>query len=358
MNILHIISAPASGGAEVYVKDLAKFMSSAGHNVHIAFVGHASDIGRSQDYENNFIRELEQSGVKTYVIGNSCRKKPWLGAYRVNRYVKTRKIDIIHTHLAYAIAFSTLAQVPTIYTHHQADPRWNKLLYKLFNQFIDEYIGISNICSDLLSNATGRRINTIFNAVNENKFANYQRERFFQSHIDIAMVGRLDPQKDYPNLLYALSLLPKNIISKLKVRIAGEGDCEQQILSLIDSMHLNNTVELSGVVTNIPEFLYNSDLFLMSSKYEGLPIALLEATISGLPSIVTDVGGCSEVIEQSQNGIIVPPNNPKALANAIEKFFTNRKLLNQLSINSLNNCSQYSIAYSAKHHIELYEKLL
>lgn len=55
MNILHVISAPASGGPEVYVKDLAKYLASKGHNLHVAFLSSAKDVGRNERYEESFI---------------------------------------------------------------------------------------------------------------------------------------------------------------------------------------------------------------------------------------------------------------------------------------------------------------
>lgn len=65
MNILHIISALASGGAEVYVKDLAKYLSSQGHNLHVAFLSSEKDAGRDTKYEKYFLDDLKSTGVQT-----------------------------------------------------------------------------------------------------------------------------------------------------------------------------------------------------------------------------------------------------------------------------------------------------
>lgn len=360
MNILQIISAPASGGAEVYVKDLAKYLSSQGHNLHVAFLSSAHDAGRDTKYEEYFLNDLKSSGVQTYIIGNETRKKPWLGIIRLQKYIKKNGIEICHTHLAYGIIFSAFLDIPVIYTHHTIEPRWGKVTYTIFNRIVDKYVGISEKCALALTKYTGREIATIFNAVSEDKFKSLIRQRKLENIMNVSMVGRLVAEKDYFNILEALTLLDANTLRKVKLRIAGEGSSEykKEILSFIDQKGLNKNVELLGVVNNIPKFLYESDVFVMSSSSEGLPIALIEATLSGLPSIVTDVGGCSEVIKKSKNGIVVPPNNPNALAGAIERLFTERKLLNTFSKNSLNNCSQYSIAHSAKLHLKLYERLL
>lgn len=360
MNILHIISSPASGGAEVYVKDLAKCLSSHGHNLHIAFLSSASDIGRDIVYEDNFLRDLKLSGVNTYIIGNETRKKPWLGMLRIKKYISDHNIDICHTHLAYGVFFSILLNIPVVYTHHTISPRWGILTYSLFNKIIDQYIGISRTCAIALSQYTGRKVNTIMNAVSDDKFRGYIRERKIEQVITIAMVGRLNIHKDYLNMLQALSILDNSYGTRIRVLIAGEGDLDykRKLNNFIEKNKLKNIVSFVGVKENIPEFLFGADIFLMSSSTEGLPIALVEATLSGLPCIVTDVGGCAEVIENSKNGIVVSPGNPQALADAIFRLVSEPMLIEEYSKNAIHNSSQYSISKAAQLHLDLYSKML
>lgn len=360
MNILHIISSPASGGAEVYVKDLAKYLASQGHNLHIAFLSNASDIGRDSIYEENFLNDLKSSGINIFIIGNETRKKPWLGMLRIKQYISEHNIDICHTHLAFGILFTTLSSVPVVYTHHSMEPRWGKFLYQVFNRLVDEYVGISNKCAKALESYTMRNINTIPNAVSEEKFIGYKRARVPNDVINIVMVGRLTVQKDYMNMLRALNVLDEKLRSNLRVKIAGEGEInyKSQLLEYINKNNLNEVVAFVGVQTNIPEFLYKADIFLMSSAWEGLPIALTEATVSGLPCIVTDVGGCAEVIVNSGNGIVVAPQNPQDLAEAITSLVNQPNLIEQYSRNALHNSAQYSISKAAQLHLHLYSKML
>ncbi len=360
MNILHIISSPASGGAEVYVKDLAKCLASQGHNLHIAFLSSASDIGRDIVYEDNFLSDLKLSGINTYFIGNETRKKPWIGVLRIKKYISDYNIDICHTHLAYGVFFSILLNIPVIYTHHTISPRWGILTYSLFNKIINQYIGISRTCAIALSKYTGRKVNTIMNAVSDDKFRGYIRERKIEQVITIAMVGRLNIHKDYLNMLQALSILDNSYKTRIRVLIAGEGDLsyKRKLNDFIEKNKLKNIVSFVGVKENIPEFLFGADVFLMSSSTEGLPIALVEATLSGLPCIVTDVGGCAEVIENSKNGIVVSPGNPQALADAICRLVSEPRLIEEYSKNAIHNASQYSISKAAQLHLDLYSKIL
>lgn len=359
MNILHVISVPASGGAEVYVKDLTKYLAKQ-HSVHVAFLSSAIDANRDTEYEADFLNDLKLSGVSSYIIGNETRKKPWLGALRIRAYIKKHNIDIIHTHLAYGIMFSALSRVPVVYTHHSIEPRWGKLTYKVFNELVDEYVGISKICAAALSKYTGKEVNTIANAVALDKFKGYVRTRIPNDHVNIAMVGRLTAAKDYLNMLQALTLLNKNIKEQISVLIAGEGeqDYKNELLKYIDKHSLQDIVQLIGVTSDIPQFLYDADLFVMSSSNEGLPIALTEAAISGLPCIVTNVGGCSEVVEKSKNGMIVEAHNSQALANKITELVADKSLIKQLSQNAVDSADQYSISRAADLHISLYNSMI
>ena len=359
MNILHIISAPASGGAEVYVKDLAKFLSQEGHTLHIIFLSSAADGNKDLIYEKSFLNDLKKSDVRTYTIGDETRKKPWLGILRVRNYVIKNNIDICHTHLAYGIVFSSLLKIPVVYTHHIITPRWGKMIYMLFNSLVDEYVGISEICATALREYTGREVTTITNAVAEKKFDGYIRKRELKDTVVIAMVGRLYIQKDYMTMLHALTLIDKDIRKKLRVLIAGEGDnvYKHELIQYVEKNGLHEIVEFVGVKENIPEFFYEADFFLMSSAWEGLPIALIEAAISGLPCIVTDVGGCSEVIVKSSNGVVVPHKRPQKIADEIIRFVTDKKVIEQYSANALDNSHKYSISTAAKLHLHLYSVL-
>ncbi|MCP4407268.1 MAG: glycosyltransferase family 4 protein, partial [Gammaproteobacteria bacterium] len=121
---------------------------------------------------------------------------------------------------------------------------------------------------------------------------------------------------------------------------------------------LAETVLLLGNRSDIPDILGQSHLFLMSSAWEGLPISLIEATLSGLPCIVTDVGGCSEVIDTCQNGVVVESGNPQALADAITRILSNPDLYSKLSANALARSGAFTIGAACSGHIRLYQELL
>ena len=360
MRILHIISSPAAGGAEIYIKDLAKALTQKGLTIYIGFLNRASDFGRSIEFEKNFLSELSEAGIKYFFIGNQARKNPLSGMLRVRKYCREHNIDIYHSHLKFGIIFGVSLKIPRIYTHHNIVPEVSMYLYNVFNLFVESYVGISPVCADKLAQYTGRSVTTIMNGVDQTKLFPYLSQRNSGAAlIQCIAVGRIQPQKNYKLLIEALRLVPADISKLLRVFIAGEGPAEltKELEDLIAHYGLSNTVSLLGNRSDIPQLLGKSQVFLMTSAWEGLPIALIEATLSGLPCIVTNVGGCSEVINACQNGFVVDPNNPEAFADAICEVVETPDLLAKLSSNALNNSVEFTIDHAADGHIALYRSL-
>jgi glycosyltransferase involved in cell wall biosynthesis len=129
-------------------------------------------------------------------------------------------------------------------------------------------------------------------------------------------VGRLDKPKDYPTLLRAFSHLCRASDHTL-LWIAGEGPLREALQHLTCDLNLQHRVRFWGLRTDMPNLLNAADAFVMSSSWEGLPNALIEAQACGLPAVVTNVGGNAEVVVQEETGFIVPPQNPDALAEAM-----------------------------------------
>lgn len=360
MRFLHLISSPSAGGAEVYVKDLAKELVRLGHRPFIGFLNRSGDIGRDEEYESRFIRELEVARIPYFVVGYECRRNPILGAVRVRRFCSAHGIEIYHSHLHYALVFGALLRIPHVHTHHNINPDSSPLMYGLYNRLVDSYIGISELCAQALSKYTGRAVTEIFNAVDRSKLKQAKvPRRGPESRLECIAVGRIQAQKNFALLVDALSLLPTEIRSLMHVSIAGEGPpAEVSALKLaVGRAGLSETITLLGNRDDVPELLAKSHLFLMSSAFEGLPISLLEASVTGLPFIATDVGGCREVAEKCGNGVIVPPGDARALASAIEALVSDRDKLRVLAENAQANSAFFGIERAAKEHLELYSRV-
>lgn len=358
MRILHVISAPASGGAEVYVKDLVIELKKSGENVAIAFLNHSIDVGRSQEYENLFLSELDAASVPYFFIGYDARKKPWLGMLRINKYIKENNIDLYHTHLPYGVVFALFIKIPCVYTHHTITARMSPLQYFIFNRIINAYVGISKKCSTMLTEYTGKNVTTITNGVCFSKIKKRVPSERANEVVSAIAVGRIQLQKNYKYMVDAVSRLPQDLLNKFSLKIAGEGPDKDELLSYIKLKELDEVITLLGNRSDIPDLLSKSDVFLMSSSYEGLPIALIEAAAAGLPCLVTDVGGCSEVIESCENGFYIKVDDFEGYLEKLIKLISDKKLRNKLSQSALEKSHVFSIENSANEHLALYNKVL
>lgn len=138
----------------------------------------------------------------------------------------------------------------------------------------------------------------------------------------VATAGRLIEQKNQKVLIDAMAQVHK-AYPEVKCRIYGEGSLWQVLQTQIDSLSLTDTVTLEGNVKDIHARLAQCGIFALTSDFEGLSNALIEAMMVGLPCITTDYPGARELITDGENGLVVPMNDADALAEAILKLIKN-----------------------------------
>jgi glycosyltransferase involved in cell wall biosynthesis len=127
------------------------------------------------------------------------------------------------------------------------------------------------------------------------------------------IVGRLDPVKDHAALLRATRRVV-DLMPGFRLDIVGDGPCRRDLEALCDALGLTGQVTFHGYHANVAPFLSAADFFVLSSISEGVSLALLEAMATGLPAVVTDVGGNREVVVPGETGYLVPPRAPDVLA--------------------------------------------
>jgi len=130
-------------------------------------------------------------------------------------------------------------------------------------------------------------------------------------------VGRMEPAKDFPTMIAAFAKVAQSH-PQATLLIAGRGACEPDIRSAIQRHGLGDRVRLLGIRTDVHALMNAADAYVMSSQWEGMPLVLQEAAAVGLPIVTTDVGGTAEVVVADESGLIVPPQDPHALASAMD----------------------------------------
>lgn len=159
----------------------------------------------------------------------------------------------------------------------------------------------------------------------------------------IVAVGRLHPQKNFRMLIKAFSIIVDKF-PEYNLCIYGQGNEYENLLNEVSELKIEGKVHFMGFVHNVHQQILSAEIFAMSSDYEGIPNALLEAMALGVPCVSTDClgGGARLLIKNKENGILVPRNDAKAMANAIIELIENKELREKLSSNACRVRDDYS----------------
>ena len=156
----------------------------------------------------------------------------------------------------------------------------------------------------------------------------------------VVTAGRLAAQKNHKMLMNAMEILRREI-PEAKCTIYGEGELRQELERYVREKGLENTVFLPGHALDIHEKIADASVFVLTSEYEGLPNALIEAMMLGIPCITTDYPGSEEVMEDGVTGLIVPRGDAEALARKLIALALNRELGEALGEKARQEAEKY-----------------
>ena len=190
----------------------------------------------------------------------------------------------------------------------------------------------------ILKIAPEANIVVINNAV---AFPNIENKRTCENRTFL-FLGALIKRKGVADLLAAVNQMKKQGISKFRVLIAGSGEEEQQLKDYVKINGLQNHVFFRGWITKEqkPELLQKSDVLVLPSYNEGLPIAILEAMSYGLPIISTKVGSIAEAVKENENGFLIEPGDVDALTCAMTNLISDSALWKKESNRSREICQK------------------
>ncbi|MEK7636608.1 MAG: glycosyltransferase family 4 protein [Patescibacteria group bacterium] len=168
------------------------------------------------------------------------------------------------------------------------------------------------------------------------------------------VIAELTRNKGIPYLVQALILLKYRGV-QFSCALIGDGEEMETIRRMITENNLTNEVTLLGWIDNGSKYLKAFDAFVLPSIKEGLPYVLLEALAAEIPIVATTIGGIPDIIENGQNGILVPEKNPKALADALQKIARDANFQTQCSKNATKKFASFSFEAMLKKTVELYD---
>lgn len=175
------------------------------------------------------------------------------------------------------------------------------------------------------------------------------------SGIEVVSAARLEAQKNIPLLIDAFAPVAQ-AHSEARLRIFGEGKLRAELQSHIDELGLSDAVTLEGFVSDIHERVAKGSMFVMSSDFEGMPNALLEAMAIGMPVISVDcpIGGPRMMIEHDVSGVLVPRGDVEAMSAQIQRLIDFPAVARALAANAAQARDRYSI----EHVVDSWERLI
>lgn len=296
-----------------------------------------------------------------------------LAGYRVARLCKTSNYAIIHAHSAHALAIGLWAKLfyrnLILVAARRVDfsIRKNRLsIYKYNNPYLDRIVSISDRIREVMlrDGIPEEKLVTIHSGIDIHKFDGISPDPAFrknwgipQDHVIVGTVAAIVGHKDYPNLLKAARIVAEQY-EKVTFMAVGNGENEADVLALARKLGLKDRFIFCGYQKEVGLFLKQFDIFVLASRMEGLGTSVLDAQAAGLPVVGTRAGGIPEMIYHEGNGILVPPRNPQALAEALNDLIKHRKKREELAARALKTVRRFDIRHTVSKTVALYRDLL
>jgi glycosyltransferase involved in cell wall biosynthesis len=187
---------------------------------------------------------------------------------------------------------------------------------------------------------------------------NFRKELGIDKNAKIVVtIGPFKPQKNLGDFINAAAIAAESV-ENIVFLIVGDGEQRGKLESMIKNLNLKNKVILLGWRTDIAEILTASDVFVLTSLWEGLPCTILEAMCCLKPVIANAVDGIKEIISENQTGFLIEPCNYKSTAEKIVYLLTNEPILKKMGQNAKNSIGQeFNIDHTVKQHEKLYLQL-
>ncbi|GAB4554281.1 MAG: glycosyltransferase [Geothermobacteraceae bacterium] len=357
--VLHIVLGLNTGGLEKFVSDLVRLQNKT---VMPEILCLSAGNGGSEF--------LPDAPVTRW--GNREGVRPAL-AFKIARHVRAKGFHLVHTHNPsphlYGAVAGRLAGVPVVHTKHGRNyPKNNRKVWlnRIATLCSDRIVAVSrdaeNVCRDV-EKVPERKLRTILNGIDIDTFIPL-RSGLLRSALGcgadtplVGIVARLSPEKQHSLLLDAFQFLHKNQ-GDCRLVVIGDGVLRGELERLARNRGLSGRVFFLGNRSDVADLIPDLDVFVLSSRTEGISLTLLEAMSCELPVVATDVGGNPEVVVDGVTGYIVP-QDAQVMADRIEDLIRNPEKRKQMGKAGRQRVVEhFSIQRAADQYYELYREVL
>jgi glycosyltransferase involved in cell wall biosynthesis len=322
----------------------------------------------------SFVEELQEIGVSVNSLGIT-RKNPGAiikGYLKMVRMLRLLRPHILHCHMVHANLLGRTARlscnapvlISTVHNIYEGG-RIREIAYRITDPLTDLTTFVSGAAAERYVGIGAVSKNkpwvVVPNGVDMNEFipnpemrASLRRNLGIDDRFVWLAVGRLEEQKNYPNVIRAFAEVIQGY-PNAALLIVGDGNLRSELELLTERLGLNNSIHFLGVRRDVPGLMNAADAHVLSSDWEGMPMVLLEASASGLPIIATDVGGNREIVLDGNSGILVAPRDSDALSNAMRRMIS----LPVIELRRMGEAGRNQVKqqYDIEHVVDVWEGL-
>lgn len=325
IRVVHTVLSLDVGGLERMVLDLVREGTRLGQQVSVACLERRGTLAPA----------VEAMGARVVCVDKPAGLRP--GAIgRLAMAFRELRPDVVHTHQVGALAYAGPAALavggPVVHTEHgkhYASRARTRLLGRLAGRFVARFLCVS---SDIAAEAEAcrivprRKIGVVANGVDTARFATRSGRESTRAELGIApeaivvgTVGRLNEVKRQDRLIRAFARVHATSPTA-RLLLVGDGVLMADLRRLAADLNIESGVHFAGYQTEPERFLGAMDLFALTSRSEGMPLAILEAWAAGVPVVASRVGGIPEMIADGQTGLLFDPEDENALVASIHRL--------------------------------------
>ena len=348
VRVLHVINRADHGGAEVYAVKLIKGLSK-GIDHFVAYAGGGGILDRFQALPVDLF--LMSSSTLTFRL-------PFQGfaaVFRLIRYVRAHRIDVIHAHLFEAYVWSSLVSVVTgiplvrtVVSSRRDAPVWTRPIEWVASTVTKKIICFSSASRREMVDygITASKVQVIPNGVDRQAVGDVSEARRDKARQEIGdicrpiigTVGRLNWHKNQALMLRSAAMVISQVGGSCVVD--GEGPFRDDLKLLVSELGIGDRVRFTGWSADVHALMSLFDVFVLSSVTEGVPNVVLEAMALGIPIVATDVGGVSDLVRDGDTGCLVPSEDQGAMTDAILRLLGDHKKSGAMSRRARILCNE------------------
>ncbi len=329
--VLHIIKSLGRGGAETLLQETLNFHNKEKFEFYCVYF---------LPWKNQMVQGIEKNGGKVKLISATNNLQIILRFFKIIKHIKANNIDLVHCHLPWAGFAGRLiyffAKIPVIYTEHNIQERYHyitRFINRITFNFQSKVIAVSSdVANSIKSNINTKvPIVVVPNGIDTETF---KKDSFFRNskrnelnlNADNILIGTIAVFRFQKRLCEWVTLFKKIHDQFPQVRgcIIGDGILKEEVIAHVKELNLENQIIFPGLQSEVLPWLSAMDIFLMTSQFEGLPIALLEAMSAECAIVSTDAGGIKEVIRNGIDGFIEKTEKWENLINPVTYLLTKR----------------------------------